>query len=333
MIEFIKSLPKAELHLHIEGSLEPELMFKLAQKNGIQIPYKSVEDVTNAYKFENLQSFLDIYYTGANVLQTKSDFYDLTWEYVLKCTENNIVHAEIFFDPQTHTNRGIAFDTVLDGVHEALLEAKKRYNISSHIIMCFLRHLSQDDGFKVFHEAIKHKDKIIGVGLDSSEIGNPPTKFKELFKRAKEEGFKLVAHSGEEADTSYIWDTIDLLKVDRIDHGVQAIKDEKLIQRLKKEQIPLTVCPNSNIELKVFKNYNQHNIKKLLDLGLNVCVNSDDPAYFNGYLNQNFINIYKNLNLSKQDIVKLIKNSFNSSFIDDKKKKSFMDKIDELIQL
>lgn len=332
MIELIKKLPKAELHLHIEGSLEPELMFKLANKNSIKIPYKTIEEVKNAYNFTNLQSFLDIYYAGANVLQTKDDFYALTWEYILKCVENNIVHTEIFFDPQTHTQRGIPFETVISGIKEALKDANEKFGITSEIIMCFLRHLSQEECFKTLEESIPFKKDIIGVGLDSSEIGNPPSKFKELFKKAKEEGFKIVAHAGEEADISYIFEALDLLEVERIDHGVQAINSKELLDRLVKEQIPLTVCPNSNIELKVFKNYKEHNIKKLLDLGLNVTVNSDDPAYFKGYLNQNFINIYENLDLSKNDIIKLIKNSFNSSFIDEELKQVYLKRVDEVIK-
>lgn len=332
MIELIKKLPKAELHLHIEGSLEPELMFKLATKNSIKIPYKTIEEVKNAYNFTNLQSFLDIYYAGANVLQTKDDFYALTWEYILKCVENNIVHTEIFFDPQTHTQRGIPFETVISGIKEALKDANEKFGITSEIIMCFLRHLSQEECFKTLEESIPFKKDIIGVGLDSSEIGNPPSKFKELFKKAKEEGFKIVAHAGEEADISYIFEALDLLEVERIDHGVQAINSKELLDRLVKEQIPLTVCPNSNIELKVFKNYKEHNIKKLLDLGLNVTVNSDDPAYFKGYLNQNFINIYENLDLSKNDIIKLIKNSFNSSFIDEELKQVYLKRVDEVIK-
>jgi len=331
MIDLIKRLPKAELHLHIEGSLEPELMFKLAKKNNIQIPYKTIEDVKAAYNFTNLQSFLDIYYAGANVLITKQDFYDLTHEYILKCVEDNIIHTEIFFDPQTHTSRGISFETVLTGIKEALDDAKEKYGITSCIIMCFLRHLSQEDAFETLDQAITFKGDIVGVGLDSSELGNPPSKFEEVFKKAKEQGFKLVAHAGEEADVSYIYEALDLLEIERIDHGVQSIKSDALMKRLKEEQIPLTVCPNSNIELKVFNNYKEHNIKKLLDYGLNVCVNSDDPAYFKGYLNQNFINLYENLELSKEDIITLVKNSFNSSFIDEELKKQYILKVEKAI--
>lgn len=328
MIDLIKKLPKAELHLHIEGSLEPELMFRLAKKNNIEIPYKDIEDVRNAYNFTNLQTFLDIYYAGANVLITKDDFYDLTWEYVLKCVEDNVIHTEIFFDPQTHTARGIAFETVITGIKEALVDAKEQYGITSCIIMCFLRHLSQQDAFETLEQALAFKEDIIGVGLDSSELGNPPSKFTEVFKKAKDEGFKLVAHAGEEADFSYIYEALDLLDINRIDHGVQSIHSAALMQRLKEEQIPLTVCPNSNIELKVFDTYSEHNIKELLDFGLNISVHSDDPAYFKGYINQNFINLYENLPLSEDDIITLVKNSFRSSFIEDDLKETYLAKVD-----
>ena len=331
MIDLIKRLPKAELHLHIEGSLEPELMFRLAKKNQIEIPYKDIEDVRNAYNFTNLQTFLDIYYAGANVLITQDDFYDLTWEYILKCVEDNVIHTEIFFDPQTHTARGVAFETVITGIKRALADAKAQYGITSCIIMCFLRHLSQEEAFETLEQALPFKDNIIGVGLDSSELGNPPSKFIEVFKKAKEEGFKLVAHAGEEADFSYIYEALDLLDISRIDHGVQSIKSAELMQRLKDEQMPLTVCPNSNIELRVFDNYKEHNIKELLDYGLNITVNSDDPAYFKGYINQNFINISENLPLTEDDIITLVKNSFRSSFISDELKQQYLDKVDQAI--
>lgn len=331
MKEFIQLLPKAELHLHIEGSLEPELMFSLAKRNNIEIPYKNIEDVRAAYNFTNLQSFLDIYYAGANVLITKQDFYDLTWDYILRCVEDNVIHTEIFFDPQTHTHRGITFDVVISGIKEALDDAHKKFGITSNIIMCFLRHLSQEDALETFEMALDYKDDIIGIGLDSSEVGNPPSKFEEVFKKAKEEGFKLVAHAGEEADVSYIYEALDLLDIHRIDHGVQSINSEELMKRLKEEQIPLTVCPNSNIELKVFQTYKEHNIKKMLDYGLNVTVNSDDPAYFKGYMNKNFLNICENLPLTKEDVIKLVKNSFRSSFISDELKEKYLKKVDEYI--
>lgn len=332
MIELIKKLPKAELHLHIEGSLEPELMFRLAQKNDIQIPYKDIDDVRRAYNFTNLQTFLDIYYAGANVLITQQDFYDLTWAYILKCVEDNVIHTEIFFDPQTHTERGVEFATVINGIKSALADAKAAYGISSCIIMCFLRHLSQDAAFETLEAAMAFKDDIVGVGLDSSELGNPPSKFTEVFRQAKAAGFKVVAHAGEEADFSYIYEALDVLRSDRIDHGVQAIHSAALMQRLKAEQMPLTVCPNSNIELKVFESYQNHNIKTLLDYGLNVSVNSDDPAYFKGYINQNFINLVENLPLTEDDIVTLVKNSFRASFIDDDLKRAYLARVDLALQ-
>ena len=331
MIELIKRLPKAELHLHIEGSLEPELMFRLSKKNNVAIPYASVEEVRAAYNFTDLQSFLDIYYAGAKVLITQDDFYDLTWEYVLKCVENNIVHTEIFFDPQTHTERGIDFATVINGIKQALDDAEKQYGITSCIIMCFLRHLSQEEAFATFEQALAFKDDIIGVGLDSSELDNPPSKFTDVFKTAKEHGFKLVAHAGEEADYTYIYEALDLLNIERIDHGVQSINSPELMQRLKDEQVPLTVCPNSNIELKVFDSYAEHNIKELLDYGLNVSVNSDDPAYFKGYMNQNFINLYESIELSEADVIKLVKNSFRSAFISDERKASYLAQVDAAV--
>ena len=332
MIDLIQKLPKAELHLHIEGSLEPELMFRLAKKNNVEIPYDSVEDVRAAYNFNNLQSFLDIYYAGANVLLTQDDFYDLTWEYILKCVEDNVIHTEIFFDPQTHTERGVAFEAVITGIKDALADAKEKYGITSCIIMCFLRHLSQEAAFETLEQAMAFKDDIIGVGLDSSELGNPPSKFKDVFKKAKEAGFKLVAHAGEEADFSYIYEALDLLNINRIDHGVQSIKSPELMQRLKDEQMPLTVCPNSNIELRVFDNYKEHNIKELLDYGLNISVNSDDPAYFKGYVNQNFINLYENLPITEEDIITLVKNSFRSAFISDQLKEDYLAKVDAVLQ-
>jgi adenosine deaminase len=332
MIDLIQKLPKAELHLHIEGSLEPELMFRLAKKNNVEIPYDSVEDVRAAYNFNNLQSFLDIYYAGANVLLTKDDFYDLTWEYILKCVEDNVIHTEIFFDPQTHTERGVPFEAVITGIKEALADGKEKYGITSCIIMCFLRHLSQEEAFETLEQALDYKDDIIGVGLDSSELGNPPSKFKDVFKKAKEEGFKLVAHAGEEADFSYIYEALDLLNINRIDHGVQSIKSPELMQRLKDEQMPLTVCPNSNIELRVFDNYKEHNIKELLDYGLNISVNSDDPAYFKGYVNQNFINLHENLPITEEDVITLVKNSFKSAFISDELKEDYLVKVDAALQ-
>ena len=325
--EFIKNVPKAELHLHIEGTLEPELMFKLAKKNNVSIPYKNVEEVKSAYNFKNLDSFLDIYYQSSKVLINEEDFFDLTWAYLLKCKEDNIVHTEIFFDPQSHTERGIKFNTIINGIDKALKKANSEFGITSKIIMCFLRHLDEEPCFEILNQALKHKDKIIAVGLDSSEKGNPPKKFKKLFEEAIKEDFLTVAHAGEEGPSEYIWDSLNLLKVKRIDHGVQCLKDDKLVKNLKEKNIPLTVCPLSNIKLCVFDKLENHNLKKMLDKGLRVMVNSDDPAYFGGYLNTNLIEASKALNLSLNEVKILIQNSFKSSFLDEKSKNNWVNKI------
>ena len=330
IIEFIKKIPKAELHLHIEGSLEPELMFELAKRNKIKIPFGSVSEIKNAYNFHNLQSFLDIYYQGSKVLISEQDFFDLTWAYLLKSKEDNIVHTEIFFDPQAHTNRGIKFDLVINGIHRAILKAEKELGISSKIIMCFLRHLDEQSAFKILDQALTHKDKIAGVGLDSSEVGYPPSKFERVFNKAMEEGFLTVAHAGEEGPPEYIWEALDLLKVKRIDHGIRCLEDEKLVQRLRDDQIPLTVCPLSNIKLRIFKKLRNHNLKKLLNKGLVAMVNSDDPAYFGGYLNRNLIECQMSLNLTKEDVKRLAINSFRSSFLSKDKKKKWIDQINNL---
>ena len=327
IINFINKVPKAELHLHIEGSLEPELMFKLSKRNKVEIPFKSVEEIKSAYNFKNLDSFLKIYYEGSNVLITEEDFFDLTWEYILRCKNDNIVHTEIFFDPQSHTERGIEFDVVINGINKALKKANSDFGITSKIIMCFLRHLDEDPCFEVLNQALRHKDKIIGVGLDSSEKGNPPQKFKKLFETAIQEGFLTVAHAGEEGPPEYIWDSLNLLKVKRIDHGVQCLRDDKLVETLKQKNIPLTVCPLSNIKLCVFEKLENHNLKKMLDKGLRVMVNSDDPAYFGGYLNKNLIEISKALNLNMADVKVLIQNSFKSSFLDENSKNNWLSKI------
>ena len=327
LLEFIKKSPKAELHLHIEGTLEPELMLALAKRNNIQIPFKNIDDVKKAYNFTNLDSFLKIYYEGAKVLIEEQDFFDLTWAYALKCKEDNIVHTEIFFDPQTHTDRGINFDIVINGIYNALQKAEKEFGLSFKIILCFLRHLDEEDGFKILDQAISHKDKIFGVGLDSSEMGNPPSKFEKLFKKALENNFITVAHAGEEGPPEYMWEALALLNVKRIDHGVQCLRDEKLVEKLSKSQIPLTVCPLSNIKLRVFNKLEDHNLKKMLDKQLMVMVNSDDPAYFGGYLNQNLIETQVALNLSKDNIKTLLINSFKSSFLSEEIKKNWINKI------
>ena len=325
--EFIKKSPKAELHLHIEGTLEPELMFFLAKRNNVEIPFKNIDDVKEAYNFSNLDSFLKIYYEGAKVLIKEQDFFDLTWAYILKCREDNIVHTEIFFDPQTHTDRGIDFDTVITGIFNAFKKAEKEFGLSFKIIMCFLRHLSEQECFKILDQAIIHKDKIFGVGLDSSEMGNPPKKFEKLFKKAAENNFITVAHAGEEGPPEYMWEALNLLNVKRIDHGVQCLKDKKLVEKLLKNQVPLTVCPLSNIKLKVFDKLYDHNLKIMLDKKLMVTINSDDPAYFGGYLNQNLIETQVALNLSFEDIKTLLINSFKSSFLSEEKKQEFISKI------
>ena len=327
IIEFIKKTPKAELHLHIEGTLEPEQMFALAKRNNIQIPFKNINEAKNAYNFSNLESFLKIYYEGAKVLVNEQDFFDLTWAYALKCKEDNIVHAEIFFDPQTHTDRGISFDVVINGIYKALQKAQKEFGLSFKIIMCFLRHLDEKEGFKVLDEALAHKDKIYGVGLDSSETDNPPNKYEKLFKKAIKYGFITVAHAGEEGPPEYIWEALNLLNVKRIDHGVQCLKDEKLVEKLSENQIPLTVCPLSNIKLRVFNKLEDHSLKKMLDKKLMVMVNSDDPAYFGGYLNQNLIETQAALNLSKDEVKTLLINSFKSSFLSEEKKKEWINQI------
>ena len=328
IVEFIRKSPKAELHLHIEGTLEPDLLFKLAKKNKIQIPFLSTEEIKSAYNFKNLESFLKIFYQGSSVLIKEQDFFDLTWAYVLKCKEDNIVHTEIFFDPQTHINRGIDFDVVINGIYKALEKGNKEFGLTFGIIMCFLRHLDEKSAFKMLDRANEHRDKIIGVGLDSSEIGHPPKKFERVFKKAIENGFLTVAHAGEEGPPEYIWEALNLLKVKRIDHGVQCLKDSKLVEKLRNDQIPLTVCPLSNIKLCVFKELKQHKLKKMLDEKLMVMVNSDDPAYFGGYLNKNLIESQNALKFSFENINTLIINSFKSSFLKDEKKIEWIKKFD-----
>lgn len=316
MKDLIQKLPKAELHLHIEGTLEPELMFRLAKKNNIKMTYKSVEELRKAYSFTSLQSFLDIYYAGTNVLIVEQDFFDLTWEYLLTCKAQNVVHCEIMFDPQAHTSRGVEFKTVIDGITRALEKAKKELGISSFLIMNFLRHLSQAEAFETLWRAEFFKDKIIAVGLDSSELGNPPSKFKEVFEEAKKQGYRLVAHAGEEGDSSYIWEALSLLHVERIDHGISCYEDEKLLEYLKEYKIPLSVCPLSNIKLKVVESMKKHNILKLLKKGIRVTVNSDDPAYFGGYLNENYEALVESLDMSEKELRVLIDNSFKASFLE-----------------
>ncbi len=315
-LELIRALPKAELHVHIEGTFEPELMFAIAQRNQIDIPYKSVEEVKQAYNFHNLQSFLDIYYAGANVLIHEQDFYDLAWAYFEKCAEDRVVHTEMFFDPQTHTDRGIAFETVINGLQRACDDAKAKFGISSHLIMCFLRHLSEEAALETLAQALPYKDQIIGVGLDSSEVGHPPSKFERVFAKAREAGFLVVAHAGEEGPAEYVWEALDLLKVNRIDHGVRSEEDPVLMQRLIAEKMPLTVCSTSaTLKLCVVNDMAQHNIRRLLQQGVQVTVNSDDPSYFGGYMNDNFIAITDALDLTAAELKQLALNSFEASFI------------------
>lgn len=315
MRDFIQALPKVELHLHIEGTLEPGLLFELAQRNNVSIPFKSETEVRDAYEFSDLQSFLDIYYQGANVLIHEQDFFDLTWAYLLRCQQDNVVHTEIFFDPQTHTDRGIDFDTVIGGIHRALVRAEVELNISSRLILCFLRHLNEAAAFATLEQALPHRDKIVAVGLDSSEKGNPPGKFQRVFERALKEGFLTVAHAGEEGPASYISDSLSLLKVSRIDHGVRCIEDPVLVERLIADRIPLTVCPLSNIKLRVFDTMAQHNIVDLLRRGLCVTINSDDPAYFGGYMAENFLAVAEAHSMTTQEIAQFSFNSIAASFI------------------
>lgn len=324
MEKFIQNLPKAELHLHIEGTLEPEMMFELAKRNNIDLPYESVSEVKSAYEFDDLESFLDIYYQGSKVLQKEQDFYDLTWAYLQKAVSENVRHTEIFFDPQSHTDRGIAFKTVYQGIYQALQDGKTKLGISSQLILSFLRHLSEEEAFATLEQALPYKDNIVAVGLDSAEQGNPPSKFKRVFDKAQAEDFLTVAHAGEEGPPEYIWEAINLLKVSRIDHGVRSLEDPELIDYLAKQQIPLTVCPLSNVKLKVFNSMAEHNLKKLLDLGICVTVNSDDPAYFGGYVTENYQAAQKALDLSQQQLYQLAKNSFQASFLSPESKQQLI---------
>ena len=329
---FIEGIPKAELHLHIEGTFEPELMFEIARRNNVSIPYKSVEVLKNAYNFNNLQEFLDIYYAGASVLLHEQDFYDLTWAYLTKVHEQNLVHTEIFFDPQTHTDRGISFDTVIQGIHSALEDAKEKLGISSQLIMCFLRHLDEVAAFDTLEQALPYKEWIAGVGLDSSEMGHPPSKFENVFSKALDEGFITVAHAGEEGPAAYVWEAINLLKISRIDHGNRSLEDDQLIKHIVEKQIPLTMCPLSNLELKVVDDLKDHPMLQLMEAGLMVTINSDDPAYFGGYMNENYIQIAAALNLSKKQITELAKNSFKASFLSDVEKEKLMNQVEDYYQ-
>lgn len=327
--KFIEGIPMAELHLHIEGTFEPELMFEIAHRNDKEIPYRSVDEVKQAYQFNNLQEFLDIYYAGANVLIEEKDFYDLTWAYLTRIHAQNVLHTEIFFDPQTHTDRGISFDTVIKGIRAALEDGRKKLGISYKLIMSYLRHLDEKSAFRTLEQAKPYKEWITAVGLDSSEVGNPPSKFERVFEKSREEGFITLAHAGEEGPPEYIWEALDLLKVARIDHGNRAIDDQELMKRLAGEQIPLTLCPLSNLELKVVNDLTDHPLPQMMKNDLLVTINSDDPAYFGGYMNENFAGIAKALKLSKQDIVTLAINGFKASFLDEAEKEVMINKVNE----
>ncbi|HET9843494.1 MAG TPA: adenosine deaminase [Gammaproteobacteria bacterium] len=330
---FIKNLPKAELHVHIEGTLEPELLLKLAEKNKIQLPFTSIEAVKQQYQFENLQDFLDLYYMGTQVLQTAEDFFTLTAEYLTRAHQNGITHCEIFFDPQSHTQRGIPFAAVFEGIYQALQEGEKKYQLSSHLILCFLRHLSQAHAFATLKEANPFKPWIIGVGLDSSEKNNPPRKFQEVFKSARQAGYKVVAHAGEEGPADYIWQSITLLKAERIDHGVRCLEDPQLVRFLADNRIPLTVCPLSNVKLKIFPTLCQHNLPQLLEQQLCISIHSDDPAYFGGYINDNFQAVAQTFSLSNAQLIGFAKNSFLASFLCDTEKKQALASIDSFMRM
>jgi len=327
--DWLNALPKVELHLHLEGSLEPELMFELAHRNNIELPFETVAQVRSAYEFNNLQDFLDIYYQGANVLQTEQDFYDLVWAYLIKCQQQNVIHVEPFFDPQTHTDRGVAFETVITGISRALKDGETQLGITSKLIMCFLRHLSEEDAFATLKQAEPFLEQMIGVGLDSSELGHPPEKFSRVFARARELGLLTVAHAGEEGPAEYIWTAINDLKVSRIDHGVRSVDDPKLMAQLIETQMPLTVCPLSNTKLCVFDDMSQHNILEMLDQGVCVTVSSDDPAYFGGYMTENFVALAQSLDMSKAQAKQLVLNSIAASFADDARKQAMKALIEE----
>ncbi|WP_205341852.1 adenosine deaminase [Denitrificimonas caeni] len=312
MYDWLNALPKAELHLHLEGSLEPELMFQLAERNRIQLPWDSVETLRQAYAFNNLQEFLDIYYQGANVLHTEQDFYDLTWAYLKKCEEQNVIHVEPFFDPQTHTARGVSLEVAITGISEALGDARDLLGISSGLILSFLRHLPEEEAFATLQQAMPFRDLFFAVGLDSAEMGHPPSKFTNVFAKARAEGLLAVAHAGEEGPPEYVWQALDLLKVSRIDHGVRAWEDQRLMARLIEEQIPLTVCPLSNTKLRVYQDMSEHPILQMLEQGALVTVNSDDPAYFGGYVTENFHALHTDLGMTRQQAQRLAENSLNA---------------------
>ncbi|MBK7001370.1 MAG: adenosine deaminase [Rhodoferax sp.] len=326
--DLLRRMPKAELHIHIEGSLEPELIFSMGQRNGIPLAYPSVAALRQAYVFDNLQSFLDIYHTGTSVLKSEQDFFDMACAYMARAQADNVLHAELFFDLQTHTGHGLSPENVVNGLHRACVEAPTRYGMTAALIMCFLRHLDEQAAFECLEQILPLRDKILGIGLASSEVGHPPEKFARVFARARELGFRLVAHAGEEAPPAYIWSALDVLQVERIDHGVQAMHDAALMQRLVQNQIPLTVCPLSNVKLRVFPTLEQHNLLRMLDAGILATVNSDDPAYFGGYINENFTQTFAALGMTAQHAYRLARNSFAASFIDAPLRQRYMDRLD-----
>jgi len=327
--DFVRGIPKAELHMHIEGSLEPEMMFDMAARNGVDLKYASVEEVRRAYDFTDLQSFLDVYYEATRVLLHERDFYDLTRAYLERVAAQNVRRAEIFFDPQAHTERGVPFETVVTGIHRALADAERDPGVSSGLIMCFLRHLSAEEAMETLREALPYKDLLLGVGLDSSEKGNPPVEFKAVYDEARRHGLKLVAHAGEEGPPEYVWQALDELGVSRIDHGVRSLEDPELVERLRREQIPLTVCPLSNVRLRVFDRIEDHPLKRMLDLGLRATVNSDDPAYFGGYIEENFLAVREALGLTRDDLHQLARNSFEAAFVGPDERQKLLKELDE----
>ena len=328
----LRRMPKAELHIHIEGSLEPELMFALAKRNGLSLPYRDVEALRSAYVFDDLQSFLDIYHAGTLVLRTEQDFYDMTYAYLARAAADNVLHAEIFFDTQTHTGHGVGADVVITGLHRACVDARAALGISASLILCFLRHLSEQEAFECLEQVLPQRDLLVGVGLASSERGQPPEKFARVFGRARALGLRLVAHAGEEGPPAYIWSALDVLKVERIDHGVQAVNDAALMARLVHDRIPLTVCPLSNLKLRVFPMLANHNLGQLLEAGIVATVNSDDPAYFGGYVNQNFTETFAALGLTAQHAWQLARNSFDASFIEEGARRAHVARLDALFE-
>ncbi|MBA4408345.1 MAG: adenosine deaminase [Bacteroidota bacterium] len=327
--DFILGLPKAELHVHIEGTFEPELMFEIARRNNLKVKYSSVEELKAAYQFNNLQEFLNIYYSGADVLIEEQDFYDLTWDYLLKIHSQNVLHTEIFFDPQTHSLRAVPFSKVISGIHRALEDGREKLGISSRLILSILRHLSEESAFQTLQEALEYREWITAFGLDSSERGHPPSKFQRVFEKALEEGFLTVAHAGEEGPPEYVWDALNLLHVSRIDHGNRALKDPVLVQELVKRKMPLTVCPLSNLKLKVVRDMTKHPLAEMMEKGMLATINSDDPAYFGGYVNENYLAVASALNLTHEQIVQLAKNSFTASFLEEEEKQEMIEKVEE----